>query len=54
MLLVNLIDVYLLSADVPESLALLIFGVCLVAVTVGGRRLLSLYDERDSQGKRQK
>jgi hypothetical protein len=51
MILANLIDVYLLSADVPESLALLMFGVCLVAVTVGGRRLLSRYDERQTRQK---
>jgi hypothetical protein len=51
MILVNLIDVYLLATDVPESLALLVFGVCLVMVTVGGRRLLSRYDERHSRQK---
>jgi hypothetical protein len=37
----------LLSAagDVPESLALLLFGMCLIAATFGLRRLLKRYDE---------
>lgn len=33
------------AADVPESLALLVFGVCLIAATFGLRRLLKRYDE---------
>jgi hypothetical protein len=44
-------NAYLLFANMPESLALLVFGVCLVAVTAGGRRLLSRYDERHSRQK---
>jgi membrane protein implicated in regulation of membrane protease activity len=51
MFLANLINAYLLLADVPESLALLVFGICLVIVTVGGRRLLSRYDERQTRQK---
>lgn len=46
MFLGNLIDVYLLAADVPESLALLVFGVSLIIVTFGLRRLLNYYDEK--------
>ncbi|HEY0050629.1 MAG TPA: hypothetical protein VGB68_15155 [Pyrinomonadaceae bacterium] len=41
----ELLNVNLLSADVPESLALLVFGVCLIGATVGLRRLLKRYDE---------
>jgi hypothetical protein len=41
-----LIDGNLLSADVPESLALLLFGVSLIAATFGLRRLLKRYDEK--------
>lgn len=45
MFLAKLIDGYLLSADAPESLILLAFGVSLVATTIGLRRLLKFYDE---------
>lgn len=44
MFLADLTNAYLLFADVPESLALLVFGVCLIAATVGLRRLLKRYD----------
>jgi hypothetical protein len=45
MFLAKLIDGYLLSADAPEPLILLAFGMSLVVATVGLRRLLNRYDE---------
>jgi hypothetical protein len=42
----DLINGNLLSADIPEALALLVFGVSLIAATVGLRRLLKRYDEK--------
>jgi hypothetical protein len=45
----DLIDVNLLSADVPEALALLLFGVCLIGATFGLRRLLKRYDEEKTE-----
>ena len=46
MFLAKFIDGYLLSADVPETLALFVFGVSLIAATVALRRLLNYYDEK--------
>ena len=46
MFLAKLIDGYLLSADVPETLVLFVFGVSLIAATTGLRRLLNHYDEK--------
>ncbi|HEX9962188.1 MAG TPA: hypothetical protein VGB00_14745 [Pyrinomonadaceae bacterium] len=42
----DLINANLLSADVPEALALLLFGMSLIGATFGLRRLLKRYDEK--------
>jgi hypothetical protein len=41
----NLLSAATAAGDVPESLALLLFGMCLIAATFGLRRLLKRYDE---------
>lgn len=46
MFLADSTKINLLLSSVPESLALLIFGVCLVGATFGLRRLLRRYDEQ--------
>jgi len=43
-----------LLGDVPESLALLLFGVCLIGATFGLRRLLKRYEEKTEKEVRQK
>ena len=45
MFLVGLTYINTLLNNVPETLALLVFGVLLVGATVGLRRLLRRYDE---------
>jgi hypothetical protein len=42
----DLINGNLLSADIPEALALLVLGMSLIAATFGLRRLLKRYDEK--------
>jgi hypothetical protein len=41
----DLNNLSMLVANVPESLALLIFGVCLTGITIALRRFLRRYDE---------
>jgi hypothetical protein len=48
MFLIDLSNLSLLLGSVPESLALLIFGVCLTGITVAARRFLRRYDENAS------
>jgi hypothetical protein len=45
MFLVDFTNGYLLLADVPESLALLVFGAGLMGAAFALRRLLKRYDE---------
>lgn len=48
MFLIDLSNLSMLVANVPEPLALLIFGVCLTGVTVAVRRFLRRFDENAS------
>jgi len=49
MFLPDLTNGNLLLADVPESLALLIFGACLIGAALGMRRLLKRYDAEKTE-----
>ena len=49
MSLADLLNGNSLLSDVPESLALLLFGVCLFGATFGLRRLLKRYDEEKTE-----
>lgn len=49
MFLADFINGYLLSADVPETLAVFVFGVSLIAATFGLRRVLKRYDEEKAE-----
>lgn len=47
----DFINRYLLLADLPESLALLVFGAGLIGAAFGLRRLLKRYDEEKTENR---
>lgn len=47
----DFIETYLLLADVPEALALLVFGAALMGAAFGLRRLLKRYDEQKTENR---
>lgn len=47
----DFIETYLLLADMPEALALLVFGAGLIGAAFGLRRLLKRYDEGKTENR---